>query len=88
MVAMRALQTLSASSTLVLLMHSTGAQLTIPGVTDPPTCDWADLPARIHALDAVCCFEPAANPGARCQAVECEVTCAAQLLPLLHNCHS
>lgn len=81
---MRAILT---GSALVLLLSTTGAQLTIPSVTDQPTCNWAELPERISALDAVCCFESAGNPGARCQGVECDVTCAAQMLPLLHDCH-
>lgn len=81
------MRTLLASSALALLLRITGAQLTIPGVTDTPTCNWAELPEQIRALDAVCCFEAAGNPGARCRGVECDVPCAAQLLPLLHDCH-
>ena len=68
-------------------MLRANAQLSIPSVTDTFSCNLAELPDRIRALDAVCCFQSAGNTGARCSGVQCDVACAAQLLPLLHECH-
>lgn len=70
-----------------LALRTAGAQLVIPSVTDTHVCNWAELPEQVTELNGVCCFESAGNPGARCSGVECDVACAAQLLPLLHQCH-
>ena len=75
-----------AAATLLLASAADG-QLNIPTVADG-TCDLGTFYDRIVSLNAVCCFEAAGNPGARCAGVECDVPCAAQLLPLLHDCHA
>ena len=71
----------------LLLASTVDAQLNIPTVADG-TCDLGTFYGRIVSLNGVCCFEAAGNPGARCTGVECNVACAAQLLPLLHDCHA
>ena len=75
-----------AAATLLLASAADG-QLNIPTVADG-TCDLGTFYDRIVSLDAVCCFEAAGSPGARCAGAECDVPCAAQLLPLLHECHA
>ena len=87
LVSMATLRTGACALAFVLAIRTIGAQLNIPSVTDTAACDWAQLPDKIHDLDSVCCFESSANPGARCRGVTCDVSCAAQLLPLLHDCH-
>lgn len=71
----------------LLLASAVDAQLNIPTVADG-TCDLGTFYDRIVSLNAVCCFEAAGNPGARCAGVECDVDCASQLLPLLRDCHA
>ena len=72
----------------LLLAGAVRAQLNIPSVTDTRSCSLTTFEDKITSLDAVCCFESAGNPGARCTGVSCDVACAAQLLPLLSTCHA
>lgn len=66
------------------------AQLAMPPLSG--RCDWASLPAKMQALDAVCCFQSeTGDQGAACVDSTrsiCNVDCAALLLPLLETCHA